>query len=137
LDHDPATTNGSLRICLAEDHTDARMVVKAMLTKLGHRVVADVPNGEELLRAADEHELDLIILDLDMPVMDGLAAADEIHRRKPVPIILLSGHPDAQHIVVENEPITTCLLKPVTMDKLRQGILQALGQADGSADCAQ
>src|SRR5687767_11609707 len=106
-----APSNGSIRICLAEDHADARMVLKAMLTRLGHHVVADVSNGAELLHVAELHELDLVIMDLDMPVMDGLAAADEIHARRPVPIILLSGHPDAQHIVVENEPITSCLMK--------------------------
>jgi CheY-like chemotaxis protein len=57
--------------------------------------------------------------------MDGLAAADEIHARRPVPIILLSGHPDAQHIVVENEPITTCLLKPVSLESLASAIREA------------
>src|SRR5689334_22631768 len=119
------STNQSMRICLAEDQSDARMVLKAMLTKLGHQVVADVANGAELLHVAEANELDLVILDLDMPVMDGLAAADEIHARRPVPIILLSGHPDAHHIVVENEPITTCLLKPVSLESLATAIREA------------
>ena len=114
-----------MRICLAEDHSDARMVLKAMLTKLGHQVVADVANGAELLQVAEANDLDLVILDLDMPVMDGLAAADEIYARRPVPIILLSGHPDAQHIVVENEPITACLLKPVSLESLAAAIREA------------
>jgi CheY-like chemotaxis protein len=130
-----ASSNGSIRVCLAEDHTDARMVLKAMLTRLGHQVVADVSNGAELLQVAEANELDLVIMDLDMPVMDGLAAADEIHARRPVPIILLSGHPDVQHIVVENEPITSCLKKPVTIESLDKAIRAATSPGAHKRGC--
>jgi DNA-binding NtrC family response regulator len=58
-------------------------------------------------------------------VMDGLAAADEM-ARQGIPVILISGHPDAYAVVVENEPVVARLLKPASVDQLRGAIDAAL-----------
>jgi two-component system, response regulator PdtaR len=116
-----------LRICIAEDDDDVRRALKTMITCLGHEVVFEAENGQGVLKAAAEHEFDLVIVDLEMPVMDGLAAAEEIAHLKDVPVILLSGHADILSVVEENEPIALRLLKPVTLERLRAAIEQVFG----------
>ena len=70
-------------------------------------------------------EVDVAFVDFDMPVMDGLAAAAEVTKRG-IPVVLLSGHPDAQDIVLEHEPVVARLLKPATVAELQNVIAFAL-----------
>jgi len=70
-------TDGKLRILLAEDNMMNQKVAKNMLKKMGHTVeVAN--NGEEAVKAYEESEFDLILMDGQMPVMDGLEATRRI-----------------------------------------------------------
>ncbi len=114
-----------LRVCLAEDDENLRATLKQMLKVLGHEVVCDVENGEELLHYATNHDLDLAVMDLDMPVMDGLATAEALQARH-VPIILISGHADLKHVVTDKEPISISLTKPVSLDQLEAAIAAAV-----------
>ena len=116
----------SLRICLAEDNEDLRHVLKSLIRSLGHEVVCDVANGQALVDGAMKDDVDLVIADLDMPLLDGLAAAEQIAQQRGMPIILLSGHADADLVVVEHEPVTLRLLKPVTRQSLQEAIERAM-----------
>lgn len=119
-----AEANGiaPLRVCVAEDDDDLRRVLKEMVKALGHTVVCDVGNGAELLEVTETYELDLALVDLDMPVLDGLEAAEALAKRSSIPVILLSGHPDLKHVVVEKEPVAHTLRKPVTLSQLEVAI---------------
>src|SRR5262245_39382166 len=64
----------SLRVLLAEDNPANQMVLTALLEKLGHRPLL-VANGQEALAAAEKQKFDLILLDVQMPEMDGPEAA--------------------------------------------------------------
>lgn len=116
-----------LRIGVAEDDDDVRRALKTMISCLGHEVVLEATNGQEVVDAVTNHEIDLVIADLVMPVMDGLAAAEEITHIKNIPVILLSGHSDILSVVEENEPIALRLLKPVTLARLREAIDEVAG----------
>jgi CheY-like chemotaxis protein len=70
------------RILLAEDDPSNRKVTQLMLRKLGYESDA-VTNGQEVLQALEDRSYDLILMDIIMPKMDGLAAAEEIRRRWP------------------------------------------------------
>jgi response regulator NasT len=118
-----------LRVCLAEDDPDLRAVLNAFLRKLGHEVVCDAADGQALVQSALHEDVDLVIADLDMPVLDGLAAAELISQQRPVPIILLSGHPDAEHVVLEHEPVSLRLTKPVSLAALQDAIQVAMQRA--------
>ena len=60
-----------------------------------------------------------------MPVVDGLAAA-EIVSERGIPVILVSGHPDARQVVVEREPVVARITKPATVEALQRAIQAAL-----------
>jgi two-component system KDP operon response regulator KdpE len=79
-----------LRILVIDDEPAMVGAVAALVGSAGHRVVAAY-DGDEALRAYDASPPDLVILDLAMPGLDGLAVCTEIRRRGPTPIIVLSG----------------------------------------------
>jgi signal transduction histidine kinase/CheY-like chemotaxis protein len=86
---------GSLNILVAEDERVNRMIIERLLTKQGHRVVA-VTDGYHCLQALDENDFDVILMDIQMPEMDGLETARAIRARddgkREVPIIALTAH---------------------------------------------
>jgi response regulator NasT len=120
------TENGApVRIAVAEDEPDVRKTFVRLLECLGHKVVCSVGNGEELIEQCSYEEVDSAFVDLDMPVVDGLAAAEVVSERG-IPVILVSGHPDARQVVVENEPVVARISKPASVDALRNAIQKAL-----------
>jgi len=76
------TTN--YRILVAEDETLIRMDLVEMLGEAGYEVVAEASNGEEAVKLAAEVKPDLAILDVKMPVLDGISAAEKIISISPV-----------------------------------------------------
>jgi CheY-like chemotaxis protein len=121
----PEQRGVSVRIALAEDEPDIRKTFVRLLELLGHKVIFAVSNGAELLDQSLEENVDIVFVDLDMPVMDGLAAAEEVER-KGIPVILVSGHPDSENVVLDQEPIVARLSKPASLDSVRRAIEQAL-----------
>ncbi len=84
--------NTSLRIAVADDEPFMREYLQKTLTLLGHEVVAMAANGRELVEQCVANPPDAAIVDVNMPEKDGLAAAAEIYRAHPLPIILLSAN---------------------------------------------
>jgi CheY-like chemotaxis protein len=89
-----------LRVLLAEDNKVNQLVALRVLEKQGHRVIL-ANDGREALLAFEDNELDVILLDVQMPEIDGLEAATEIRRReagngKRIPIIGLTAHAMAE-----------------------------------------
>ena len=79
-----ATTKSSVRILVAEDEALIRMDLVEMLEEAGYHVIAEATNGEEAIALATEHQPDLAILDVKMPVLDGISAAEKIISIAPV-----------------------------------------------------
>ena len=74
----------TIRALVADDSADTRALIRASLLGFGDfEVVGEASNGAEAIELAAEHEPDVVILDLAMPVMDGMAALPEIRRRSP------------------------------------------------------
>lgn len=74
----------SIRILVAEDEALIRMDLVEMLQEAGYSVCAEATNGEEAIALATEHQPDLCILDVKMPVLDGISAAEKIIAIAPV-----------------------------------------------------
>jgi CheY-like chemotaxis protein len=114
-----------IRIAVADDEPVVRKTFVRLLELLGHNVVCSASNGAELIDLCSGRHVDMAFVDLDMPVMDGLAAAAEVSKQG-IPVVLISGHPDVHDVVVEHEPVVARLLKPASIDDLREAIKEAL-----------
>jgi len=92
--HSIAESRHTLRILLAEDNLVNQQVATAMLVKRGHQVDV-VGNGREAVDAIGAHDYDLVLMDIQMPEMDGFAATQAIRalpRGRSLPIIALTAH---------------------------------------------
>jgi DNA-binding NarL/FixJ family response regulator len=89
--------NPEVRVLLADDHPVFRKGLSMILAATANiRVVAEVGDGEQALSRVLELAPDVAILDLDMPLKDGLEVAIEIRQRQlPVKVVLLTAHKDA------------------------------------------
>jgi response regulator NasT len=76
-DHQPADEAPAMRVLIAEDETLIRLDLAETLTELGMDVVASVSNGQLAVDAAREMRPDVVLMDISMPVRDGISAAGE------------------------------------------------------------
>jgi AmiR/NasT family two-component response regulator len=79
------------RVVIAEDEALIRMDLAEMLQEEGYEVVGQAGNGEEAVKLAAEHRPDLVILDVKMPVLDGISAAERIGAEKIAPVLMLTA----------------------------------------------
>ena len=120
------STPQPLLVGVADDEAATRDVLRAMLTSLGHQVTGLAEDGQQLVEQCQSQRPDVVIIELEMPVLDGLATAEELKASSPVAVILLSGHPDFNHVVRHEEPIEVYLSKPVTLAGLDRAIREAM-----------
>lgn len=99
-----------------------------MLERLGHTVVCAAASGEQLRTGCDGVAFDLAILDLDMPDVDGLTLAEELWLERKIPVILVSGHSDLQHVNEAVEPISSSIRKPISIAELESAIATAVAK---------
>ena len=79
------------RVLIAEDEALIRLDLKEMLEEEGYDVVGEASNGEEALKLAEELKPDLVILDVKMPVLDGISAAERIVATRVAPVVMLTA----------------------------------------------
>lgn len=97
MSDDAATgVNSSLKVLVADDNPLIRELIVAFLKARGHTGIA-VTNGAQALRCLERFRFDLVMLDVTMPVLDGLAALQVIRQHEQggdrhVPVIVITGH---------------------------------------------
>jgi two-component system, response regulator PdtaR len=84
-----------LKVVVAEDEGLIRMDIVATLEEAGLTVVGQAGDGEAAIELATEHEPDLVIMDIKMPKLDGISAAEKINELK-IPVVLLTAFSDAE-----------------------------------------
>ncbi|MCO5223903.1 MAG: response regulator [Thermomicrobiales bacterium] len=82
------------RIIIADDESLIRLDLREMLTHLGYDVVAEAGDGRSAVDLAKRMRPDLLIMDIQMPDLDGIAAAEELTREKVAPVVLLTAYSD-------------------------------------------
>lgn len=89
----PATpsTPGARRVVIAEDEVLIRMDLAEMLAEEGYDVVGQAGDGAKAIELAEELRPDLVILDVKMPVLDGIAAAEHIASHRIAPVVILTA----------------------------------------------
>ena len=88
-----------LRILIADDHAIVRQGLKQIVTETRDMTVAgEASNGQELLNKIREGDYDVVVLDITMPVRNGMDALRQLRSEKPrLPVLILSIHPEEQY----------------------------------------
>ncbi|MBB6172358.1 response regulator NasT [Nocardiopsis mwathae] len=84
-------TTTQSRVVIAEDEALIRLDLKEMLEEDGYAVVGEAGDGETAIRLANELKPDLVILDIKMPILDGLSAAERIAGDRIAPVVILTA----------------------------------------------
>jgi CheY-like chemotaxis protein len=113
-----------LRVLAVDDEPEVLDLLRAMLVHAGH-IVLGAASGREALALFGREPVDVVITDLGMPGMTGLALAGELKRRRPIPIVLLTGWAD--ELEREAPPdIDIVLAKPFSRERLFQAMARAV-----------
>jgi len=90
----------SMRVLLADDHQIVRQGIRAILEREGFEVVGEGTNGREAVTLASQLNPDVVVLDLIMPMLNGMEAAREILQQRPGSrVVLLTMHTEEHQIV--------------------------------------
>ena len=119
----------TIRVLIAEDEALIRLDLKEMLEEEGYTVVAEVGDGQQAVDLAKELTPDLVILDIQMPVLDGLSAAEQIASARIAPVIVLTAF--SQRELVErarDAGAMAYLVKPFSKNDLVPAIEVARGR---------
>ncbi len=125
-----APDGGRPRLLLAEDSDPVRIVTAAMLKGMGCDVEA-VVHGEQAVQQASENRFDVIVLDIEMPIMDGITAARSIRRmmgpQRSTPLMALSAFlADSVRSGHWRETFDLALPKPANRNELHEAVKTAL-----------
>ena len=119
---------GRVRILLADDHTVVRQGLRKLLEERPDwEVIAEAGDGREAIRLAEQHKPDVAILDVAMPLLNGIEATRQITKRVPsTRVLVLSMHADEAYVTqILQAGATGYLLK----DSADVDLLKAVGEA--------
>jgi two-component system, response regulator PdtaR len=117
------------RVLIADDESIIRMDLREMLAALGYNVVGEAGDGRQAVNLARELKPDLVIMDIKMPEMDGIAAAKVLTEERIAPVLLLTAY--SQHELVQGAReagVVGYIVKPFRQDELMPAIEVALSR---------
>jgi two-component system, response regulator PdtaR len=117
------------RVVIAEDEALIRLDLAEMLGEEGYVVVGQAGDGERAVELAEEHRPDLVVLDVKMPRLDGIAAAQRIAERRIAPVVILTAF--SQRDLVDgarNAGAMAYLVKPFSKHDLVPAIEMAVSR---------
>jgi two-component system, NarL family, response regulator NreC len=114
----------SVRVLLADDHVIMRQGLRTLLEREGFEVVGEASNGQEAIRLCASVHPEVAVLDLSMPILNGIDAAREIVKGEPkTKAILLTMHTDEDHILESlRAGVSGYVLKTKSAEELIQAI---------------
>lgn len=122
----------AINILVVDDSAVMRSMIKKTITQSNLEIgnVHEAANGKEGLDKLQEHWFDLLFIDVNMPVMDGMQMLDEIKKKpetRDIPVLIVSTESNAQRIEIINKHDAGFVHKPFTPEVLREKILSVLG----------
>ena len=122
-----AQTQSRVRIVVAEDEALIRMDLIEMLGEAGYEVIAQASDGAQAIELVQEHKPDLAILDVKMPILDGISAAEEIIATCPV--LMLTAFSQRELVDrARDAGVMAYVLKPFTINDLVPAIEIAISR---------
>jgi two-component system, response regulator PdtaR len=122
----PTPTAPQRRVVIAEDEALIRLDLKEMLEEEGYAVVGEAGDGETAVKLATQHRPDLVILDVKMPVLDGISAAEQIAEERVAPVLMLTAFSQRELVDRAREAgAMAYLVKPFTKADLVPAIEMA------------
>lgn len=117
------------RILVVDDEENARMALSKILTREGYDVTA-AENGSEALNYLRERDVELIITDMNMPVMNGISFLRELNRTRPASnVIMITAYGEVEsYLEAMNLGAFEYINKPVKIDELNKVILKIFNQ---------
>jgi response regulator NasT len=129
MDDTPPMESSARRVVVAEDEALIRLDLVEMLREAGYDVVGEAGDGAKAVELATELRPDLVVLDVKMPVLDGLSAAEQIGRAGIAPGLILTAFSQAELVErARDAGAMAYLVKPFTAADLVPAIEIALGR---------
>jgi len=120
-----------VRIIIADDEPLQRIDLKDVLTRQGYLVVGEATDGLSAIALARAQRPDLVIMDIHMPDMDGITAAEILVREKIAPVIVLTVSADQAYVQRARDiGVTSYLIKPLQESEVVPAIEMALTRHD-------
>ena len=120
--------NSARTIMVVEDYDDTRLLLKKGLEGLGYSVL-EASNGQEAVDIAAREHLDLILMDLDLPILDGIVATQRIRQQSNmrVPIVAVTAYPMSYtRVKAFSEGCDEYMAKPIDMSELARLVARYL-----------
>lgn len=115
------------RIMIADDNPSVRFLISALVTQAGHEVVLQAENGLEALNAYFEANPDLLIVDYQMPILDGISVINAITRDAPdARVLMCTGSIDKVKCDLMMNKDITVISKPFDIDEFIQVLKKTL-----------
>lgn len=122
-------TNAARRVVVAEDEALIRMDIVEVLREAGFDVVGEASDGEAAIELTRSLNPDLVVMDITMPKMDGLSAAEIIGKEKLAPVVMLTAFAQSEFVARANEAgAIAYVVKPFTPERLLPQVEIALSR---------
>ena len=120
---------GPINILMVDDNEVFRQAAGRVLKAAGYNLVAEADNGRQAVALTEKLRPDLVLMDVEMPEMDGITASRNIQRTVPTPVILLTAHESLDMLhEARDAGVAAYLVKPLDAQELQRTVTIALAR---------
>jgi len=122
-------TQQPLKVVIAEDQEFINKMIQYQMEGIGHTVIGQALNGRQAVELAAALRPDVVLMDIEMPEMDGLEAARLIKEKHPCPVVLLTSHDDPEMVRLASQVgVGAYLLKPPSAEEIERALIMAVAR---------
>lgn len=108
-----------MKIFIAEDDVIIRMTLRMILEKHGYEVIGEAEDGQKAIEGIDRTMPDLVLMDINMPVVDGFTVIERIRPNHQVPVVIITGYYKQEFVERSNQlGVFAYLMKPVDENQI-------------------
>ncbi|MDR2347023.1 MAG: response regulator [Bifidobacteriaceae bacterium] len=131
MSDDKANNDKARRVVIAEDDALIRLDAVEILREAGYEVAGEAANGEEAVKLAQELRPDVVVMDIKMPQMDGLTAAEKITKDRLAPVVMLTAFSQSELVErAKDAGAMAFVVKPFSAADLLPAIELAIARHD-------